>query len=250
MRGPTESRDLHGADIPATFYATLNSGFIRQEIAYAAVRELIAKHCRSLRKALDYGCGTGRSTCKLKESGFENVVGVDVKQGMLDEAKALDMPGISYRLIQSGDLQFNDEEFDLAFSGIVFPEIPDKDEIPKILQALKRVTVNQGIIMILTCTKAGYVTDSEKFTCLLSDAEKDRLQDGNLVPTAIVGSDTSFNDYYWSDPFLRNAFAYAGLTVIETRLPVATPEQRKASPYLTDEACYVIYVCKKMALGE
>jgi predicted TPR repeat methyltransferase len=43
------------------------------------------------RRAVDFGCGTGRSTRLLRSFGFE-VVGVDVSASMIHQARQIDPP--------------------------------------------------------------------------------------------------------------------------------------------------------------
>src|ERR1044071_9642909 len=49
-------------------------------------------------RALDFGCGAGRSTRFLRDLGLE-VTGVDISQAMLDQARALDPSG-EYHLVR------------------------------------------------------------------------------------------------------------------------------------------------------
>jgi SAM-dependent methyltransferase len=67
---------------------------------YLAFRDLPSSIRRYSRgsPALDFGCGTGRSTRFLRSLGL-NVVGADISQAMLDQARALDPSG-DYRLIR------------------------------------------------------------------------------------------------------------------------------------------------------
>jgi len=63
-------------------------------------------------KALDFGCGTGRSTRFLRELGFK-VSGVDISEDMLRMARAADPSG-DYHIVPGDDLtEFAAEAFDL-----------------------------------------------------------------------------------------------------------------------------------------
>lgn len=222
-----------GAGISPEFYATLGLGLdTRQGVAYAVVEKLIANHCPQAKTAIDHGSGTGRSTRFLKQLGLEKVVGVDVNNEMISKAMEQEAPGISYQLISSGTLPFEDNSFDLAFSGMVFVEIPREEEIRKILTELKRVVTDQGTIVFLTCSREGYITDSGGFRCLLTPLQKQGLKDGDPVPTGIIGSDQAFTDYFWSGEFYSRLLEEVGLSLIETQL--------------TPDTCYIIYVCKKV----
>src|SRR5207248_7175952 len=69
---------------------------------YLAFRDLpgLIRRYSQGRRALDFGCGTGRSTRFLRDLGLE-VTGVDISQAMLHEARALDPAG-DYRLVSDG----------------------------------------------------------------------------------------------------------------------------------------------------
>lgn len=60
--------------------------------------------------ALDFGCGSGRSTKFLKELGFDTI-GVDVNSNMVNQAKQIDSGG-RYILINDSPLPFPDFSFD------------------------------------------------------------------------------------------------------------------------------------------
>ena len=63
-------------EFPGTYY-----------LAYRDLPEIIGHHING-RKALDFGCGTGRSTRFLKELGFD-VIGVDISEEMITIAKEI-----------------------------------------------------------------------------------------------------------------------------------------------------------------
>lgn len=67
---------------------------------YLAFRDLpvLIRRYKHGSSALDFGCGTGRSTRLLRNLGL-NAVGADISQAMLQQARALDPSG-KYRLIR------------------------------------------------------------------------------------------------------------------------------------------------------
>jgi ubiquinone/menaquinone biosynthesis C-methylase UbiE len=75
--------------------------FIAEYLAYRDLPEIIFAHVKR-RKALDFGCGTGRSTRFLKKIGFA-AIGVDISEDMLQQACARDPEG-DYRLIEAGGI--------------------------------------------------------------------------------------------------------------------------------------------------
>lgn len=76
-------------------------------------------------KALDFGCGPGRLTRALaKEFGW--VVGADISAPMLQAAASLGglTPNTSFTQITSAELPFEDGEFDMVISLLVFQHLP------------------------------------------------------------------------------------------------------------------------------
>src|SRR5262249_49658262 len=81
-------------------------------LAFRDLRNLFSKHGITGR-ALDYGCGTGRSTRFLKDLGLDTI-GVDINPTMLTEALRDDANG-TYLKVRTAELPFEDNSFDLAF---------------------------------------------------------------------------------------------------------------------------------------
>lgn len=237
-----------GAGISPEFYATLELGLnTRQGVAYAGVKEMVDKYCPQAKKAIDYGCGPGRSTRFLKEAGLEEVVGVDINQEMLTKAAQREVPGTTYLQIESGALPFKDGTFDLAFSGIAILEISNSGEAHKVIGELSRVVRDQGIVIILTCTKEGHITESDSFEPLLTEKQKDKLKNGDPVPTRVKETGQEFTDYYWSQEFLTSALQEAGLTVAEVKPTGIVLDQTKDTMESNEKPPYVIYVSKKLS---
>ncbi|HEU4365129.1 MAG TPA: class I SAM-dependent methyltransferase, partial [Candidatus Krumholzibacteria bacterium] len=70
-------------------------------LAYRDLPAIIGAHAQGT-KAVDFGCGAGRSTRFLRGLGFD-AVGVDISPPMLARARARD-PGGDYRLVADGDV--------------------------------------------------------------------------------------------------------------------------------------------------
>ena len=94
-------------EFPGTYY-----------LAYRDLPEIIREHVKG-RKAVDFGCGTGRSTRFLQRLGFD-IVGVDISADMIKKAKELDPKG-DYRLTKDDDFnQLGDHAYDLVLSVFTF----------------------------------------------------------------------------------------------------------------------------------
>lgn len=74
-------------------------------------------------KAVDFGCGAGRSTRFLKKLGFQ-VIGIDISQDMLNIARVLDIQG-DYQSVTNGNYShLGIESFDFVQSIFTFDNIP------------------------------------------------------------------------------------------------------------------------------
>ncbi|XP_038643818.1 putative methyltransferase DDB_G0268948 [Scyliorhinus canicula] len=78
---------------------------------------LKAKKGKPFTLAVDIGCGSGQSTRGLA-SYFDKVVGIDMSEAQIEEAKKVDGPdNVSYRQGLAEDLEFEDGSVDLVTSG-------------------------------------------------------------------------------------------------------------------------------------
>lgn len=190
-------------------------------LAFRDVPDLIKIYCDNAKTALDYGCGAGRSTRFLKELGLE-VQGVDISENMIIEARKADSVGI-YKIITSGEMDFNDDNFDLIFSSFVFLEIDSLDEITKILSEMKRVLKPSGKIIFITSIVTDYKNDWVSFSYNFPENDKplNKCQNIKLI---VKGSNSSFPlyDYNWVDTEYRTAIKNAGLKVVKLHNPIGT----------------------------
>jgi ubiquinone/menaquinone biosynthesis C-methylase UbiE len=94
-------------------------------LAYRDMGEIISRHVTGNR-AIDFGCGTGRSTRFLKRFGF-NVTGIDISEDMLEIARNLDLSG-DYQLASNGNYShLGINQIDLVQSIFTFDNIPGWD---------------------------------------------------------------------------------------------------------------------------
>ncbi|HEY3682765.1 MAG TPA: class I SAM-dependent methyltransferase [Streptosporangiaceae bacterium] len=95
---------------------------------------------------LDAGCGTGLVGAELAERGFTTIDGVDLSQGMLDEARAKGC----YRTLQKADLTarlpFDDDTYDAT---ICVGTLTEGHVGPEALDELIRVTRERVVVAIL-----------------------------------------------------------------------------------------------------
>ena len=68
-------------------------------LAFKDVPLLLEKYTNKNMRFLDYGCGTGRSLRFIKSLGYNDIVGVDISQDMIEEANKIDPKG-NYNLME------------------------------------------------------------------------------------------------------------------------------------------------------
>ena len=94
-------------------------------LAFRDLPQLYREHVKGT-VALDFGCGTGRSTRFLRSLGF-HAIGVDISDEMLARARQADPDG-DYRLIPGDDMSALPRAgFSLVQSAFTFDNIPGMD---------------------------------------------------------------------------------------------------------------------------
>jgi SAM-dependent methyltransferase len=104
-------------------------------------------------RALDLCCGTGAAMRYLRPLCRQEVVGVDLSQGMLTEARKLleDAPGTArLTFVQANALELKYEaEFDVVTSFGAFGHILEEDE-PRLVQSVARALKPGGRFVFVT----------------------------------------------------------------------------------------------------
>ncbi|WP_224241387.1 class I SAM-dependent methyltransferase [Hyalangium gracile] len=108
---------------------------------------------RSIDRALDLCCGTGGAMRFLRPLCRQEVVGVDLSRGMLDEAHRLlaDAPGDArITLVQGDALELGyTSEFDVVTSFGAFGHILEQDE-PRLVEGIARALRPGGRFLFIT----------------------------------------------------------------------------------------------------
>lgn len=188
-------------------------------LAFRDIPHLIARHVQG-KKALDYGCGAGRSTRFLKRQGLE-AVGVDISEAMLAEARAADPEG-AYHRIEDGRLPFNGATFDMAFSSFVFFEMSSIKQMTETARTIRRVLKPGGVFILLIGAEALY--DHEWTTVKVDFPENKNRRSGSRVRVLLTDVDLELYDYYWTDADYRRVLTDAGFARIDLHQPLGTPD--------------------------
>jgi len=220
-------------EFPGTYY-----------LAYRDLPEIISKHVNGNR-ALDFGCGTGRSTRFLKTLGFD-VMGVDISERMIAKAGEFDPRG-DYRLIDNdGFSRLGKGAFDLALSAFTFDNIPTMEAKVKLFGHLRALLKEGGAIVNLVSAPEIYVNEWASFSTK-DFPENKKAASGDTVKIIITAVDDHrpVEDILWPDRDYQEVYKRAGLESSLIHKPLA----RESEPFKwvneTKIAPWVIYVLKR-----
>jgi SAM-dependent methyltransferase len=218
-------------EFPGTYY-----------LAYRDLPAIVATHVAG-RRALDFGCGAGRSTRFVRGLGFD-AVGVDIAPDMVRQARDLDPAG-DYRLLVAAGLDaLPAQAFDLILSVFTFDNIPAAEK-PGILRGLAGRLAASGRIVILVSSPEVYTHEWASFSSR-AFPENRAARPGDVVRcvnTAIADARPA-EDVLCPDAAYREAFAAAGLAVDATYRPLARGDEPIAWVNETTIAPWVIYVLR------
>jgi ubiquinone/menaquinone biosynthesis C-methylase UbiE len=220
-------------EFPGTYY-----------LAYRDLPAIIARHVTG-RRALDFGCGAGRSTRFLNKLGFD-AIGIDISSSMIQSAKYVDPAG-TYRLVADGDYSaFESARFDLVMSAFAFDNIPGVDRRCELLRGLTRLLTNEGRIILLGSTPEIYTHEWASFTTK-EFSENHSAKSGDVVRTVMndIEDQRPVVDIIWSHEDYANLFAASGLDLVAQYRPLGREDEPYEWITETSIAPWVIYVLSK-----
>ncbi len=220
-------------EFPGTYY-----------LAYRDLPEIIRQHVRG-KKVLDFGCGTGRSTRFLRRIGFD-VVGVDIAQSMIDQARSIDPDG-DYRAISDGDLsQLEDEGLDLVLSAFTFDNIPSMDHKVRLFSELAKKLNDEGKIVNLVSSPEIYTHEWASFTTKdFPDNKIAKSGDKVRIIMTDVEDARPVEDILWTDEDYRQVYGKASLSLVAMYRPLARDDEPFAWVNETQIPPWTIYVLRK-----
>jgi SAM-dependent methyltransferase len=233
--------NVYGDDHRAAAYADLEFPGTYY-LAYRDLPELLSRHVRG-RAALDFGCGTGRSTRFLKALGFD-VVGVDIAQAMLAHARDRDPEG-EYLKLEEGDFSpVSGHRFDLIFSSFTFDNIPSEDSRVGLFESLGGLLAVDGCLVNLVSAPEIYVNEWVSFSTK-GFPENYTAEGGDRVRIVMldVADRRPVEDIFWTDSDYRNQYSRANLGLIETHRPLGRPSDPFSwvtEPQVSPWAIYVL----------
>ena len=222
-----------GLEFPGSYY-----------LAFRDLPEIFARHVTG-RRALDFGCGTGRSTRFLKGLGFDTT-GVDIAAEMIRQARERDPRG-DYHLVADGTIgPHADSGFDLVLSAFTFDNIPTADKKIGLFQAMG-AGLNPGAkIVNLVSSPEIYLYEWASFST--SDFPENRsATSGQKVRIVMkdVPDRRPVEDILCTDEEYRAIYARAGLKIVATHRPLAVGDEPIAWINETRISPWVIYVLER-----
>ncbi len=219
-------------EFPGTYY-----------LAYRDLPEIIFEQVQG-RKAIDFGCGTGRSTRFLQKLGFD-AVGVDIAEDMVRKAKEIDPQG-DYHLIKDGNFgQNRDIKYDLILSVFTFDNIPTKEQKVAIFREMGMLLKSDGRIVSLVSSPEIYTHEWASFSTR-DFPENKMAKSGDKVKIIITEIDDKrpVEDVVWSDEAYREVYGLGGLELVKTYRPLAKENEPYKWVNETRIAPWVIYVLR------
>ena len=226
----------------ANAYATLEFANTYY-LAYRDLPAILAAHVQGT-KALDFGCGTGRSTRLLHKLGFQ-VTGIDISEDMLRVARSTDPSG-DYRVVPGDDLTaFSPATFDLILCAFTFDNIPGAGKTRTFRDLGKLLTPSGALVSIVSSPEI-YTHEWASFTT--KDFPGNALaRSGDVVRIIVTDHDDQrpVEDIFWTDESYRGVYEQAGLSVVQVFAPLAKGDEPYPWVNETKISPWVIYVLKR-----
>ncbi len=196
-------------EFPGTYY-----------LAYRDLPSILREHVQGT-KALDFGCGTGRSTRFLRRLGFD-ATGVDIAEPMVTKARERDPEG-EYHVVADGVLdQFPSDAYDLVLSVFTFDNVATMARKVALFQALGRlISPGTGRIVSLVSAPEIYTNEWASFTTKDFPANRSAIS-GDKVRIVMLDVEDRrpVEDILWTDEAYRDVYRRLGLTPLQTYRPL------------------------------
>lgn len=202
------ARAYAGLDFPGTYY-----------LAFRDLPEIIREHVQGS-DALDFGCGTGRSTRFLRDLGFR-AQGVDISEPMLQEARRGDPQG-DYRQVPNGDLSdLPASAFDVVLAAFTFDNVPTMERKVTLFRDLRRSLRPEGRIITIVSTPDIYIHEWTSFST--KDFPENRVaRTGDRVRIVMLDVEDRrpVEDIVWAPEDYDRVHEDAGLVCVQTIHPL------------------------------
>ena len=215
-------------------------------LAFRDVPGIVREHVSGT-KAIDFGCGTGRSTRFLRQLGL-HATGVDIAPEMVAKARQLD-PGGDYRVVEDDDFsELETGACDLVLSAFTFDNIAGVETKTRVFRDLGALLKNSGKLVSIVSSPEIYLHEWASFST--KNYPENRLaRSGDIV--RIITTDfpdrRPAEDILCTDESYREIYDRAGLEVVAMHKPLAKGDEPYTWVNETKIAPWVIYVLQRPA---
>jgi SAM-dependent methyltransferase len=214
------------------------------DLVFRNLPDLYKRHVNGAR-ALDFGCGTGRSTRFLQALGF-TTNGVDISAEMVEFARQHDPAG-DYRVIGDGDFQsLHKCGYDLVQSAFTFDNISGLERRVRIMSGLAELLDKNGTFFNDTATTEIYTNEWVTFSTR-DFPENVTAQSGDVVKiiTTKYSDARPVEDVIWRHEDYLDLYVKVGLEVLCVERPLASPDENTAWKSETSVAPWAIYLLRR-----
>ena len=211
-------------------------------LAFRDLPSILERHVQGT-KALDFGCGTGRSTRFLKKLGYDTV-GVDIAAPMVSKAREQD-PGGEYHVVGDGELDhFSESGYDLVLSTFTFDNVETMDHKVSLFTTLGGlVKPDTGRVVNLVSAPEIYQNEWASFTTKeFPDNRSARSGEKVRIVMLDVLDRRPVEDVVCTDESYREVYARAGIELLETYRPLGDSDDPYRWVSETEISPWTIYV--------
>ncbi|MBK7190483.1 MAG: class I SAM-dependent methyltransferase [bacterium] len=205
-------------------------------LAFRDIPELVKRHAPAQgHRALDFGCGAGRSTRFLKQLGYE-ACGADISAAMLELARGRDPQGL-YVQVADGDLGAHvPGPFDLILSAFTFDNVPGWEKKVALLSQLRARLAPGGRLVNLLSSPDIYTHEWLSFSTK-DFPENHKARTGDVVRIIMldVPDRRPVDDVLWERADFLEVYRRAGLKRAEEHYPLG----RRDEPFAWVSECEV-----------
>lgn len=213
------------------------------DVIFRRLPSILREHVVGCR-AVDFGCGTGRTARFLQSRGF-STIGLDISAEMVEIACVRD-PNGDYRVIGDGDLSsLSEESADLVLAAFTFDNIPGRKKKVELFDGLRSLLKSRGRLVVIVSTPEMYIHEWVTFSTR-EYPENAGARCGEIVRivTTQYSDSRPVDDILWPDEDYRTVFRDAGLEIERFEQPLATGEEGIAWVSETRVAPWAIYVLR------
>lgn len=186
----------------ASYFCRLPEYAIECGTDFLAVRDIpsLIKKAGFAKTILDLGCGTGLATRYLK-SHFPDavVIGADINQSMLSQAKSADPQGIYLHLLQSdGETHYSvlPDTFDVVVCSFVFHENQNVHDLSKFIQNISLLVRSNGLFLAWDTYKN--LLRGNWMSVEILNPPNDEINDGQSYTVKLLPAGAVVSGRYWS----------------------------------------------------